>query len=49
MSLESLNGHQKKQSSFRMSEGLTKKYEGRQIVLLLDEIIVKAALSKLGE
>ena len=33
----------------RMSEVLTKKYEGRQIVLLLDEIIVKAALSKLGE
>merc|ERR1712012_37797 len=34
---------------FQLSEGLTKKYEGRQIVLLVDEIDDKDLLSKLGE
>ena len=33
----------------QLSEGLTKKYEGRQIVLLVDEITNKRLLSKLGE
>ena len=32
-----------------LSEGLTKKYEGRQILLLVDEICYKGILSKLGD
>ena len=37
------------QQILELSEGLTRKFKGRQIVLLLDEIRHKSSLSKLGE
>ena len=37
------------QQILELSEGLTGKFEGRQIVLLLDEIHHKSFLSELGD